>query len=801
MVDDNKTDDTESNRDQLTWWLKWIKAAKKASEKHWRAAEEAWNEYEWSGDTNRAYPIYKISVDKLESALFARCPEPRSKRKFGIDDEMALTMALINDRLAEHLIQDGNCFETWCACRSDFIHGAKTAAQVIYTTDTEDYRVPLLARGSEDSAEYYEQDGMSPYAGEVQEEGGQYFYNKPKVIPETQKIRISPCLHDEILHTPEAILNSGITDIAYKFCLSYEEAEEKFNPDGKRDLPYQLAKSYAVDDDKRKNEPDKSTPGKVLEGWECYCLEGKKIYWVCEQYSEDFLLTQEDTLSLRKFFPSTEFALLNKRRKDLYPVPTWNYLKPTANQLNKLYERIFDLLDGIRRRAVVYGASPELIQALNNPENTYVSAGKMLEILEKGGLANLIQWVPVKELVDALTESIQLEEHFKNNFSEFFHLPEILRGQADPDQTATQSEILQTEAHDTFRTIKEMMIKLARDSVDLMLDLAYKVYDDNKIAKIIGYEFLPTGTPAMPPSEQDPQGVPAMLGHKERFMEALQRLRDDEQRMIRVDFETDSTSFRDDAREIERAQMIGKTAIDSLQMIGQMEPQFVPIALNMTLGVLQSMGGSAATEDMIRKAVSDLTKMRSQPPPPPPPDTEMMKVQIQGQALELKNQDNQIKAALENRKVDIKEVEVQMKSMETEAKLEIAKFESQFNAALEKALVQLEQQKTDIAQYSAEVQAQNVMLEEMRLKQDSDANLVASLSTQLATNASRDLETPPVAPTAPVIQFPAPAPQNINVSVHMPKNGKRISKMIRPDGSETVVETMEEQPEPMDGEI
>lgn len=782
----------EDSRSKIGYWLKWLKAAKKAQKSHEEDASSAWAEYEWAdvGEENskRGYPIYKTSVDKLESALFAKCPEPRSKRKFGIQDEMALTMALINDRLASHLIEDGDCFEAWCAARSDFVHAAKASVQVIYSTDTEDYRVPLQVSGEGKEAIYYEEKVEEPYDGEVLEENGKYFYNGKRAKEGTKRIKLAPCLFDEILHTPEAKSNAEVREKAYKFCLSEEEAEKLFNADKSKTLPYKVAKDYK--ESSSDSGAETGSPGKVLEGWEIYCSNSKKVYWVCEDHTTDFLLVENDNLQLRKFFPSTPFIFQNKRRKNLYPTPAWVYLAPTARQLTNLYGRIFDLIEGIQRKALVYGASEELIDALNSPGLTYVTAGKMLDILEKGGLQNLIQFVPVQELVASLTETIQLEEHFKNNFSEFFHLPEILRGQSDPNQSATQSEILQDEAHDTFRTSKELVVKLARDSVELMLDLAYRVYSDQEIQDIIGYKYLPKGTPAMPPSEEEPEGVPARLGHYERFPEALNRLRNDNQRLISIDFETDSSSFRDDKRELEKAQVIGKTAIDSLNMIGGLEPQFVPIGLDMTLAVLESMGGSSKTEDMLRKAVADLEKIRSKPTPPPP-DTEMMKLEVKKQEVEIKALTAQGDLQLEKRKLEQEDMKTQLLALKTQGEMEIAKFESQFNAALEKALVQLEEQRVEIEKYKAEVMAQETLLEEIRLRQEADAMLIA----QATESALASEPSTPVMAEAPKIELPSPQPMNLHVNVTMPKGGKKISKMIRPDGTETIIETDEQEAE------
>lgn len=786
MVDKIEEDD-DPKRSKIGWWLKWIKAAKSASKDHWKSSAEAWCEYEFSKvkdyEATHGYPAYKTSIDKLAGALFGKVPEPRSKRAFGIDDEIALTMGLVNDRLAEHLIENGECRDVWVASVQDFIHSAKASVQVLFSGDTESYRIPLTAV----EKDYLTEEG-EVYEGEVESEGEgeaiNYFGYAERLKEGTKKIKLATLPFDEVLHTPEAKSNAEITEKAYKFCLPFDEAEELFNPDGKRSLPYTTAKYYDEHEVGETDADKNKSPGRILEGWECYCKHTRTKYWVCEKFTEDFLLTEPDTDDLRGFFPSTEFIVVNKRRKSLYPTPNWVYLESTAKQITKMYGRIFDLVDSIEPKAVVYGASKELIDALNSPGLRYVTAGKMMDILEKGGVQNLIQFIPVKELVDALARTMDLEQHFKDEFAEFFHLPDILRGQADPDQSATQSEILQDEAHDTFRVVKDLIFKMIRDSVDLMLDLAYKKLTDQEIADIIGYDYLPSGTPPTPPTPENPQGEPGTLGHKERFPEALARLRSDAQRLIRIDFETDSTSFRDDKRDIERAKLVSDTAIQGMQMISQIaDPSLMPIAMNVFLGVLESIGGSSKTEDMIRKAVSDLKKAKASQPAKPP-DTEMMKVELKGQELQLKAQSEQMRNANEQQKIQVENAKTEIKALEIAGKQKIAEFEMAFNAQLEKALVQLEEQRVEIERYKAELQAQESLLEEIRLRQESDAALLSQAITAAQTQAPNAV-TPP---QPQIIALPSAEPPNIHLNVQMPEPGKRKARITRPDGTVTEVD-------------
>lgn len=789
-----ETEEVEDRRSKVSYWQDFIKQAKKAAERHWEDGCAAYEEYEYR--SGEGYPIYKHSADKLVSAIYGKDGKPRSKRRFGIEDPLALTAALINDRLGEHLMEHGSFYDAMCAATYDVVHASKGTTQVLYTADTETHRVPL-SRGANGEG-YYAEDG-TPYTGEVVEDESGEYYEEERAKEGTKRVRLAPVLFDEIIHTPEAKTDDEVMEVGYRFCLSKEEAEELFNPDKDKTLPYKTIKTkdesnkheYQEDEDEKESEKE------VLVGWECHCKHSRKIYWVSLDYNR-FLKTEDDEYGLVRFFPSPKFAIINKRRKSLYPTVAWTYLKPTANQLSELYERNFNLIKAVERKAVVYGASPELIAALNAPGGTYISAGKMMDLLEKGGLDQLIQFLPVKELVESLRETITLEEHFKNNFYEFYHMPEILRAQVSIEKTATESQIAQDEAHDTFRTIREKIIQLARDSLEMMLDLAYKVYTDDEIAQIVGYDFLPMGTPgvpAQPPSEQNPQGTPAVPpvpGHKERFYAALQLLKNDRQRLIRIDFETDSTSFRKDSKEIQKAQIISTTLTQGLGFIQSIQnPQWVPVAMNMLLNTLEALSGDTKMEDMVRRAQKEIEDAKKNPPPPPP-DHEQMKIQLKGQEMQMKMQNEaqknqirgmevQLEAKDSEQKNQIASAMAQIRALEINAKIQMEEVKEAFNQQLETALVQLEQQRVEIERYSALLSAQESLLEEVRLRQESD-----SAQVQEAIEASMTQNpTQPKAPEPQVIQLPAPQAPNLNVTVQMPEPGKRKARITRPDGSVT----------------
>lgn len=769
-------------KSKIGWWQRWIRAAKKKSKKHWDDTKAAYAEYERMGrtrdnsadysdaDTNRGYPIYTTSCKTLEAAYYSRTPKTRSRRLYGIENEMALTMSLIADRASDYLIKHGNFDETMRAAVQDYIHGAKATTQVIYTTETEPQRMPLsLMNGPEGETIYYKEGASEPYDGEVMQDDEGYFYNEEKPRSETQQIFCAPCLYDEILHTPSAKTQAEITEFAYRFCMDRDEAEEKFNrnPDGTSkglSLPYTTGKDYADDED---NDEDEEQIGQQLEGWECYCFESKKVYWVCEGYKDDFLAQGEDPYGLVGFIPSPNFVLANKLRKSMFTTPVFVYLEATINQLHELYARNFDLISCIERKAIVYGASTELLNALNKVGgNKYLSGGQVDDILSKGGLKSLIEYVDVQELVKSLSETTQLEDHFKQLFYEWFRLPDILRGVSDPAETLGAQELKTDAATDSFKYDKKQIFDLARDTAEIMLDMALRVWSDEKFAEVCGYEFLESGKPgqpgqpAQPPTPENPQGtpetppVPPTPGHKERFLEALTRLRNDRIRLVSLDFETDSTSFRDDEKELAKQQLISNTLLQGMSTISSIQhPGNMQIAMKTLLAVLNTMGGSSQSEDMIKQAVEDLKKEQEAPPAPPPPDYEGMKLQIQQQKGAIEAQKVQMQAQVDARELGLKELDLGLKQAQQtfdqrltlaveSGKARAQQFEEQlaaqkqasdeqlktFQAMLDQALVAVEQQRLQIEAFKAKQQAAESMMEEVRLAKEATTNAAATVA-------------------------------------------------------------------------
>jgi len=759
--------------DTIGYWLKWIKAAKKAADRHWQDSKAAWNEYKNeskrsntsdSTDTmvGLVYPIYWSSCKTIEPAYYSRTPKLSTRRRFGISDDISNLGSLIIERIGEWCVENCEFDSTLMESVKDFIHADKATLQAVFEADLIDVAdnqpltmlppampdpmammapeqvnsvsADLMIPDNNPQPQYAMADG-TPHDGEVlQNPDGSYYAPMTRQEARNPRIYLAPVCYDEILHTPDAKSEAEIKDKAYYFSMTKDEALERFTQLQGQSVSWK--KKTGDGEDK-----SMSMPGEYLEGWEIWCSKAKKVYWVSEQYSQEFLDVKEDPYRLRKFFPSPSFIIGSKPNKSMYPTNAYQHLAPTLMQLHQAYQKVFNLIQAIRRRALVDNSEPELIEALNSLSDLeFVGCKNLQSIVEKGGISNVIYYLPVQELVQAIGELNDLEERFKNNFSEWFGVPDILRGVSDPIETAEAQGIKSGAAQDRFKYQKKQVGQLARDAIEMMVDMVLGLFDVPKIMDIVGYSFM-----------TDKQ--------KTDFPIALALVQNDEERLIRIEIDTDSMAFIDQTIRQNHRNVAVQTVINGLKEVSgmlQIDPDFARAALKTVLASLDGMEGGKEFADDVKGAVEALMNSKQTAQlPPPPPDYEGMKIQLQDQQAQMANQ-------LKSRQLDQQEWQMQLDEKDRDFQRQVEEVRVGFearNVALEEKLEQfneiIQAQTLSIESFKAQMNAQESAAEESRLAQE--AQIMALKET--TAPAEPQIAPPPVivqAPPVTIHNYPAP---------------------------------------------
>lgn len=645
-VDTPLEDHPNVDRNNPDFWRKWVNGARKAkpAARHRRITTDAYREYEKANlsdysssddlqiNTNatsqelaRIYPAYFSAVNTIEPALYSRTPEIITERRFDIQDDLANTMSLISERAATWLIENSYFDDVMTTANADFIHGSKATNQLIYECELEDTEVTKTLIPGENEGEFLISDNGKPFKGVVQQDpnSGMYFGTVVEKVAKkgTKEIYLAPACYDEIVHTPTAKIYPDIREMGYYFCYPEHEAREKFDNSIFEGYAWKSGPASQSQGTVKTNR-QLETGERFMDGWEIWDKESKTVFWISEGVPGKFLKKPvSDPYGLKNFFPSPPFIINGKPSKNMYPTPVWEHIRPTADQLNLMYQRLFGLIDAARRRAIVDG-DQDLINALNATDLMFVSSRSLKGIIEKGGLQNMVHYVPVQEIVAAISEINAQQDILDAKIEKWMGIPDVVQGQTDPIETLGAQEIKANSAHDRWRNSKKKLQQLARDSIEMMLDLFYRVYEIDEIAQIVGFNYM---------QESD----------KAQFQAAVEALKNDDERIIRIGIETDSMTFVDQGLKTQRVNAAVTTVTQGLKQAADMleiSPDYANIAMQAILLSLDQSDIGVKFKAPVKAAVEALiTKQEeaAKDPQPPAPDPAMLKIEWEKEKFNL----------------------------------------------------------------------------------------------------------------------------------------------------------------------
>lgn len=731
---------TDDPKAKVGYWLKWIKDEKAQHKKMlWDYANLAWCEYE-KGDRSqyasedalqrleaRPWPQYWSAINTLAPAYYSKNPDLYAKRRFDLQDKVALTGAKFHENIAERHLEGPSFKTTMQTVVKNVLNTSMgiTRVEVEESDELITQVIPLVQQGDQ----FIRQDGQ-PWAEEVFQnpETGELYGEEQRPDYSKRKVYCSAVTHDRILWNSEATCFEEITDIAYFKCIPEKQALGLFGAKAKPALRQKK-------DNQRTDENDSGGEvvgqDKFLSYWEIWCLDSKRVYCVSEDLSTEFLNEKEDPYGLVGFFPSPPFVVQSQRRASLFGVPAYVHLRPTLEMLHDCFRRVQKLLKVSRVRGVADGAVEGLEALITGlAEGDYLMVTNFADLVQKGGVQNLIQHFPTEKIAQEIRELISLSQYFIGQFHDLFGTPDIIRGQTDPQKAAQTNQIETVNASNRFREDVYSIARLARDTLRLMNDLTLNAYRPEDIKHLVGVRYM----------EEE---------HQANADAALQLIMSDSENMVRIDIETDSTSYVHEQMEQQQIAQVGQIVIQGMQQIGavaQTMPQAVPLLAKVLLKTVASMRKSKDIENDIEAAVQAL--MQPKPPMPPPPDYEGMKLQLENNRLALKNSELAFKQFKEQADLDLKRMK---EGREQDRKDFLARLEHFATMS-----------GVDLDRFNADVNAREAIMEETRLAKEVDAKMIEAQKPNLPEKQD--------SPAAIIInQAPKPDPVPVPVPVVPPR--------------------------------
>ena len=595
--------------EKIERWLKRIETAEKKYEDYHKLVADI-REYYKNDKKKNKQNIFWASVETLKPFLYFKQPKVYVERKEKANDPVQSVACQILEKALEWNIGQFDFDGVIKYARNDYLLGGMG---LLYEKYAPTFKMVEQAVVSENGIEVTQAEILDS------EQVNTVYIDPVDFIADSEKVGIW----------------EDVTWVARKIHMTKKEVVEQFG---------EHVREFFVETD---DEEDLQKNTVVYEIWD---KTTNTIKYVCKDYEQDFLKETEDLLKLQGFFPMPKPIMATLTNNSIIPVPDFAEIKPMLDELDGITERMRKTMQAIKVSGCYDNSFSQLGNILNK-DVTLVSINDFVKLKENGGISGVIDFMPIAQYIQALEALAQRKAELVNAIYEVTGVSDIMRGNSDPNETATA--VTKKTNFGTLRN-QDRQNDMQRFITDLL----------NIKAEIICEQFAPE-TLAGFAKNVDPQIA----------MQAIELLKTDKMRGMLLGIETD-TSFNqsEESQKVNDAVTLIHTMVTNAFQVVSAQPLLLPLYRQMIETVVITLPNARQYEPVIDEVFNKIQQQLSQPQPEQP-DPEMLKVQQQAQ----KNQQDAVIKQEQNR---IKAQEIANKKQIEDAKLLLAKQEMDYQAAL-----------------------------------------------------------------------------------------------------------------------
>lgn len=569
-------------------WLKKIAKAEKKYEEYHRLIEEIRTYYK--NEKNNKHNIFWSSIETLKPFLYFKQPKPYVERKEKTSDPVASTACKIVEKALEWDLGQFDFDGVIKYVRNDFLLSGMGLCYEKYT--------PTFKKVIQEVA--VEKDGAL-----LAEQTEVEILDSEKV----ETIYIDPA--DLICDSEKVGIWEDCTWVARKIYMTRKEVVEQFGD---------KFKDYLIQD-----KDDDKKDATVYQIWD---KTNKKIIYVTKECPEK-LREDSDFMRVDGFYPFPKPIYATVTNDSLIPVPDYSEIKPLLDELDRITNRITNVTKALKVSGAYDNSFPKLANILDK-DTTLVSISEFNKLREAGGIRGVIDFAPIEQYVTALQTLSQRKAELVQNIYEITGVSDIMRGNSDPNETATA-----VTKKTNFGTLRNQ---------DRQNDMQRFITDLLRIkAEMICEQFSPETLAGFVPNE-----------NQQIVMSAIQLLKTDKMRGMVLGVETDTIfNQSEDMEKISEAITLIHTMITNAFQVVSAQPLLLPLYRQMIETVVVTLPNARQYEPVIEQAFTQIQQQLSQPQPEQP-NIELEKIKVEREKMqldammaqasnEIKRQDNQIK--------------------------------------------------------------------------------------------------------------------------------------------------------------
>lgn len=385
---------------------------------------------------------------------------------------------------------------------------------------------------------------------------------------------------------------------------------------------------------------------KKAEVWEIWDKSRRKRIWIVKGFDKA-LRIDDDSYGLEAFFPLPEPIVAIADTQTLVPRPEYFEYRDQAEDLDEIVGRISRLTRALKRRGVYDQAVKELRRLATAGDNQFIPVENWQALSSKGGLQAAFQTEDISGIAVVLRELYQQRAMLVQGIYELTGIADIMRGATDPAETFGAQRLKAQFGSTRIRRRQRAVQKWIRDLYKLKAEIIAEHFEPQTLQEITGIQISP---------------------------EIVDVLRSDKLRGYRIDIETDSTVFEDEAalkeQTVEVMTAVGTFMREALPVV-QAVPELSPLAFEMLEMGVRRLKRGRALEDVIEQVKQALTQktaqaqQQQQQPQAAKPDPKAAAEQARAAAAQAKAQ---AEMALNAQEMQVRQQELALKVQELELK-------------------------------------------------------------------------------------------------------------------------------------
>lgn len=644
-------------------YSKWLKRAQKVVERYTDADKTV---------SGKRFNILWSNVQTMQPALYARTPKPEIERRYKDQDVVGRATSQVLERSTTYAIQDGRFDRTMRMCRDDYLLSGRAQAWVRYVP-TFGEAVPRIAlQVSNESPETgkftLEKDG-SEYQGDPdsikQDEQGFYADGEPSEILKHEEVVVDYIHWKDFLHS-EARNWQEVRWCARRVFMTRQELIDRFGEEIGKKVSLTHEPDSVKSDESLSNSQKEDFKKAVV--WEIWDKPSRKVCWISEGYTEGVLDALPDPLKLTNFFPCPRPLLATTTNDSLIPIPDYIFYQDQAKELDALTNRINHITKALKVAGVRNGQEIGLSKLLKEGgDGDLIPVKDWQGFNQRGGLQGAIQFLPFREVSEVLMNLYQIRDREKADVYETTGMSDIIRGNSNPQETATAQQIKGQFATLRLSDRQAEVQRFARDLIAIIAEVIAEHFQSETIAAIAGVELM---------DEEVQNQWPAIM----------EMLRSDLMRNFRIDIETDSTIALDEQLDKQnRAEFLQNVGglLQNFMQFAQMAPQTVPLMGEMILfgarGFKAGRHLESSIEQFIQSYIEMIQQQQQAAQQPQGPSPEEIEAQQKQQNTFFEQQLEQIKLQMQQEKQGAEQA---LKAQDTRFNQELESFKVQQELAL-----------------------------------------------------------------------------------------------------------------------